>query len=128
MKSKIIIWMLGVMVFTGMSGCYKDVQYPGPDPNAPPENVSFSTTLVPLFVKNCSTSGCHDAIPSHKPSLTADNAFSSIKNGGYVNTIVPTNSTIYNMIKSGEMPPAGPLKSADCQKLLDWIRNGAPNN
>jgi hypothetical protein len=128
MKSKYIIMLLGVLLVTGITSCYKDVMYPGPDPNGPPENVSFSSSLIPLFTKNCATSGCHDAKPSHAPSLTADNAFNSLKNGGYINTMIPDNSTIYEMIKSGEMPPTGPLKPADCQKLLDWIRNGAQNN
>ena len=128
MKFKFLIIMVCTIITTGLTGCYKDVLYPGPDPNAPPQNVSFSSELVPLFTANCAANGCHDAIPTHQPSLTADNAFSSLKNGGYINTVVPTNSIIYGEIKSGTMPPTGPLKNADIQKILDWIRRGAPNN
>ena len=117
-----------VVLAAGFTGCYKDILSPGQDPSAPPQAVSFSGDLLPLFVSNCATSGCHDAVPGHRPSLTAENAFNALTSGGYVNTVVPTNSIIYGEVKSGNMPPSGALRPADIQKLLDWIRNGAPNN
>jgi hypothetical protein len=128
MKSKkILVFIVGL--FTVMfSGCYKDVISPGKDPNAPPQQVSFSGDLVPIFTANCTTSGCHDGVPGHKPSLTAANAYNAITSGGYINTVVPSSSIIYGEVKSGNMPPTGALKSTDVQKILDWIRLGAPNN
>lgn len=111
-----------------MTGCYKDIIDPGADPNGPPQPVSFSGDLIPLFTKNCANSGCHDATPSHAPALTADKAYNSLVNGGFVNTIVPANSAVYLLIKDGAMPIGGSLSAADKQKVLDWIRNGAPNN
>jgi hypothetical protein len=130
MKSRInkILLLGAVVVATSLSGCYKDIISPGQDPTAPPQAVSFSGDLLPLFVTNCATGGCHDAVPAHKPALTADKAYNAILSGGYVNTVVPTNSIIYGEVKSGSMPPTGALKPSDVQKLLDWIRNGAPNN
>ncbi|MDP9229270.1 MAG: cytochrome c [Bacteroidota bacterium] len=128
MKPKILIRMAIVVLVTGFTGCYKDILSPGQDPTAPPQAVSFSGDLVPLFETNCATSGCHDGVPGHKPSLTAANAYNAITSGGYINTIVPGNSIIYGAVKSGSMPPSGALKPADIQKILDWIRNGAPNN
>ena len=110
------------------TGCYKDIISPGQDPNGPPQPVSFSGDLIPIFTSNCALSGCHDAVPTHKPSLVAENAYNSLIDGGYVNTAVPIASTIYLEIKSGSMPPSGALKASDTQKVLDWIRNGAPNN
>jgi hypothetical protein len=130
MKARIkkILLLGSVAIATSLSGCYKDIISPGQDPTAPPQAVSFSGDLLPLFVTNCAASGCHDAVPAHKPALTAAKAYNAILSGGYVNTVVPTNSIIYSEVKSGSMPPAGALKPADVQKLLDWIRNGAPNN
>jgi hypothetical protein len=125
LKIKLFISALVMMVF---SGCYKDVLSPGKDTNAPPQQVSFSGDLIPIFTANCTSSGCHDAVPGHKPSLTAANAYNAITSGGYINTVVPTSSIIYGEVKSGSMPPTGALKSTDVQKILDWIRLGAPNN
>ena len=129
MKPKILlISMALVLLAAGLTGCYKDILSPGQDPTAPPQAVSFSGDLVPLFIANCATAGCHDAAPAHKPSLTGDKAFNAITGGGYINTLVPANSIIYGEVKSGSMPPSGALKPSDIQKILDWIRNGAPNN
>ena len=128
MKSKNILVFAGVLISIIFSGCYKDVLSPGKDPNAPPQAVSFSGDLIPIFTANCASSGCHDGVPAHKPSLTAANAFTAITSGGFINTVVPTSSIIYGEVKSGSMPPTGALKSTDTQKILDWIRLGAPNN
>jgi hypothetical protein len=127
---KRVYLVFSVLVFAAIliTGCYRDVISPGADPNGPPQFVSFSGDLVPLFTKNCASSGCHDAVPAHKPSLMPDKAFNSLINGGYINTLVPHESGVYVIVKGGQMPPSGPLKPAEVQKLLDWIRNGAPNN
>jgi hypothetical protein len=110
------------------SACYKDVISPGSDPNGPPQFVSFSGDLIPIFNTNCNSTGCHDAVPSHAPSLVPDKAYNALLSGGFVNTAVPNQSTIYVVCQSGAMPPTGALKASDTQKILDWIRNGAPNN
>jgi hypothetical protein len=128
MKFRIVVLLIAGLAVTSLSGCYKDVISPGQDPDAPPQQVSFSGDLLPIFTANCATSGCHDAVPAHKPSLTAENAYKAITSGGYINTLVPTSSLIYSEVKSGSMPPTGALKATDIQKILDWIRNEAPNN
>ncbi|MFN8238774.1 MAG: hypothetical protein U0T77_11445 [Chitinophagales bacterium] len=122
--NKIIIAV--VLVF-GFTGCYKDVISPGTDPNGPPMDVSFSGDLVPLFTANCATAGCHDGV-AHKPDLRADKAYNAITGGGYVNTLVPGNSILYTEVKTGSMPPTGALTAKQAQLILDWVRNGAPNN
>ncbi len=128
MNKKLIILSVVALMIIATTGCYKDIISPGQDPNGPPQAVSFSGDLLPLFITNCATSGCHDGVPAHKPSLVADKAYSALVEGGFVNTVVPHTSTIYTEIKSGSMPPSGALKASDMQKVLDWIRNGAPNN
>lgn len=127
MKSRVIISLISVILMTGLSGCYKDIISPGQDPNGPPQYVSFSGDLVPIFTTNCALSGCHDG-SSHAPALTSELSYDAIVNGGYVDVVVPTNSILYGEVKSGSMPPTGALKASDVQKILDWIRNGAPNN
>lgn len=118
-----------IIVITGIiSGCYKDVIKPGSDPNGPPQFVSFSGDLIPIFNASCNSSGCHDAVPAHAPSLVPDKAYNALHSGGYVNTAVPNQSTIYVVCFTAQMPPTGALKASDTQKILDWIRNGAPNN
>jgi hypothetical protein len=127
MKQK---FMVAISLFSliVLTGCYKDVTSPGQDPNAPPQDVSFSGDLQPIFDANCTTSGCHDEKPSHNPSLVAGKSYNALMTGGYVNTAVPNSSVLYNEVKSGTMPPTGALKQSQMQMILDWIRNGAPNN
>jgi len=127
MKSKIPIFLAAVVLVTALTGCYKDIISPGQDPNGPPQYVSFSGDLAPLFNAKCALSGCHDGT-AHNPDLRPPKAYDALINGGFVNTVVPTNSIIYGEVKSGDMPPTGALKSSDVQKILDWIRNGAPND
>jgi hypothetical protein len=129
MKSKLILSLiLAAWLLILSPGCYKDVISPGSDPNGPPQFVSFSGDLIPIFNKSCNSSGCHDAVPSHKPSLVPDKAYTSLMSGGYVNTAVPNQSTIYVVLQTGAMPPTGALNVKEQQLVLDWIRNGAPNN
>lgn len=126
---KLIILYAGLLLSTGivLSGCYKDVILPeaAADPDGPPQAVSFKTELIPLFVSKCALSGCHVS-GAHKPYLTGAVAYQEIVNGGFVNTLVPKESTMYKMI-NGEMKEYIP-SAADRQKIYDWIRNGAPNN
>ena len=126
---KIIGISVGVLLLSVIvPACYRDIISPGSDPNGPPAYVSFSGDLIPIFNKNCNMSGCHDATPSHAPSLVPDKAYNALINGGFVNTAVPAESTIYVVCKSGQMPPTGALPANNTQQILDWIRNGAPNN
>ena len=127
MKRKIIL-VMSTLVLIALVGCYKDVTSPGQDPNAPPQNVSYSGDIQPIFDASCTSSGCHDDKPSHAPALVPTKSYNALISGGYVNTAVPTSSKLYTEVKSGSMPPSGALKQSDIQKILDWIRLGAPNN
>jgi hypothetical protein len=120
---------LGLLCFLsvgiGLTGCYKDIISPETDPDGPPQAVSFKTDLEPLFNAKCALSGCHVS-GSHNPNLAAGFSYGSLVNGGFVNTIVPKSSRVYVMISS-EMSEYIPSPK-DKSKVLDWIRNGAPNN
>lgn len=107
-----------------LTGCYKDVIVEA-DPDGPAQFVSFKDDLLPVFTQNCALSGCH-AAGGHTPTLTADKAYASLNNGFYVNTLIPKQSKLYQMVY-GEMGNYVPSPSVK-KKIYDWIRNGAPNN
>jgi len=123
MKSMIFLAM--ILLVSLITGCYYDIVLP-PDPNAPPQNVSFSGDLQPIFDTKCATTGCHDG--AHAPNLTAEESYNALMSGGFVNTTIPTESILYQVLQQGSMPPTGKLPSSDIQMVLDWIKMGAPNN
>jgi len=127
MKRLLIYAGLMFVIGFAMSGCYRDVIFPdvAVDPDGPPQPVSFSTDLAPLLNSSCALAGCHVS-GGHKPYMTSGISYLEIVNGGFVNTSIPKESTIYKMI-NGEMRTYMP-SAANRQKLYDWIRNGAPNN
>jgi hypothetical protein len=124
MKRVLIFGGLVLMLGTGMISCYKDVILPAIDTTQPPQYVSFSKDLQPIFSTNCALSGCH--VPgSQTPYLTKDLSYQQLL-GGYVNKTIPNQSQLYVEI-NGEMQVHIP-NATDRQKIYDWIRNGAPNN
>ena len=127
MKNLLKYTGLLLLVIIGLSGCYKDIVIPqlASDPDGPPQPVSFSTELKPMFAAKCTDAGCH-VTGAHKPYLTPDISYTQIVNGGFVNLALPKESILYKNIY-GEMSQYI-SSSADKQKVYDWIRNGAPNN
>lgn len=128
MIKKLIIYsgILLVMV-SGLTGCYRDVILPDAavDPDGPPQAISFKADIAPMVNTKCALAGCHVS-GGHKPNMTIGGSYQEIVNGGFVNTIIPKESTIYKMM-NGEMQQYIP-SAVDRQKIYDWIRNGAPNN
>jgi hypothetical protein len=116
--------VLFITLGIGLTGCYKDILVES-DPDGPPQEVSFSKELLPIFTKSCGITGCH-AAGGHTPELTEAKAYSSLNNGIYVNTLIPKQSKLYLEV-NGEMAPYIPSPN-DKRKVFDWIRNGAPNN
>ena len=124
MKRLLIYAGLLFSVSLVLSSCYKDVILPATVSTKPPQYVSFSTELQPIFTTNCALSGCH-VKGSQAPYLSADVSYQQLL-GGFVNTIKPELSEIYIQI-NGNMQVHIP-NADDRQKIYDWIRNGAPNN
>jgi len=95
----------------------------------PLTNVSFTSDVVSLFSKNCSTTGCHSS-GAINPDLTPANAYSSLVYGGYVDTVAVENSIIYKRLidKQKPMPPSGNLSQDQINVIYSWIKKGAPNN
>ncbi len=127
LKRIIQISGLIILMAIGFSGCYQDVILPDAtiDPDGPPQAVSFSNDIAPMVNSKCALSGCHVS-GAHKPYMTIGGSYKEIANGGFVNTVIPKESIIYQKI-NGEMREYIP-SSVDRQKIYDWIRNGALNN
>ena len=127
MKKILIFSSLIFLVGIGLTGCYKDILYPDAafDPDGPPQAVSFKTDIEPMVNTKCAQAGCHVS-GSHKPFMLTGIAYTEIVNGGFVNTLIPKQSKIYQMI-NGEMQQYIP-SATDRQKIYDWRRNGALNN
>ncbi|MEO8172879.1 MAG: hypothetical protein ABI581_07340 [Sediminibacterium sp.] len=127
MKRLVIYTVFIFALILGVTGCYRDVIVPDAavDPDGPPQAVSFKVDLAPIFNTKCNVTGCH-ASGGHKPYMASDISYLQITNGGFVNTLIPKQSILYDKINGGmkEYIPS----ASDRQKVYDWIRNGAPNN
>ncbi|MDE3212684.1 MAG: hypothetical protein KGM98_05570 [Bacteroidota bacterium] len=128
MKKLIVSAVFVLMVAIGftLTGCYRDVIVPLLPVNGPPPSVSFKTQILPILVANCAKAGCHVA-GGQKPDMEASVAYTNLINGGYVNTVVPNQSIIYQELNGGPMEANIP-STADVNLIYYWIENGAPNN
>ncbi len=125
MKRILIYGGLLLFMGIGMVSCYQDVIIPTVAQEKPPQFVSYSGDLQPLWNTNCALSGCH--VPGGQvPYLTEDISYDQLVGGGYVNTVKPEDSKLWIAL-NGVMRTHLPSED-DRQKVFDWIRNGAPNN
>lgn len=125
MRRIIIFFSVVVASFTVVSCYYDEVMG---DSDELPQNVSFNRDVMAIFNKSCNMAGCHDANPPHLPSLVQENAYSSLVQGGFVNTTVPSESSLYAVLAEGNMPPSGALSSREMKIVLAWLNEGALNN
>ncbi len=112
-----------------LSGCYKDESVIITTGEEVTRTVSFSVDIIPIFNSSCNSSGCHNS-GGIAPELTSINAFSTLTNGGYIDTGSPESSELY-LWMTGErgtpMPPSGVNKDYN-SLVLAWIKQGAINN
>ncbi len=119
----------------------------------PPQQVSFSTQLVPLFTNTtdgCIKTGCHGSInPQQGLDLTAAKAYNDIVNVAAQQTATcssgsemliapgdPNHSYLIAKLQgsgncfTGSRMPKGEtaFTSTQIQLFIDWTLNGAPNN
>ncbi|HET9487569.1 MAG TPA: hypothetical protein VFO54_09045 [Chryseosolibacter sp.] len=123
---RIIIFFSMVVASLTVVSCYYD-EVMG-DSDELPQNVSFNRDVMAIFNKSCNMAGCHDADPPQLPSLVQENAYNSLVQGGFVNTTVPSESTLYAVLAEGNMPPSGALSSREMKIILAWLNEGALNN
>lgn len=84
--------------------------------------VSFSKDLLPIFTANCVS--CHGA--GTRFSVTTQDAYKTIVNGGYVNKQDPEKSKFF--VNSLQGHPDDYLTPAEHQKIATWMKEGAKNN
>ena len=118
MKSRILLLAI-LSVSVPLSTCTKDVYSP---------DICFSENVLPIFVSNCSMSGCHSAADK-------ENGYDLSNYDGIMKGIKPRHplvSEIYGTIKgkNPSMPqsPYPKLKARDVTTIKIWIQMGAPNS
>ena len=121
-----IVLLVGMM--TLVYSCY--YEYPPKPLPLDPDQVSYNTHILPLLTTKCSTPACHDG--TKVPNLLPENAYNSLRSGGYLNLTFPEESLLYISITDGVggllMPPSGALSQLDKDVILTWIAKGAPND
>jgi ankyrin repeat protein len=114
---KIIVGALfSVCVFWGISRAQE------------PHKIEFGRDVQPIFKSKCY--GCHG--PAQQKNGFRLDRRSNAMRGGTIAVIGPGNSVgsrLYNRLKGAEfgiqMPPTGPLSSAEINIIKDWIDQGA---
>ena len=99
----------------------------------PPTTVSFSQDIVPIFNKNCNTSGCHSGTSAAgNLNLESSVAYAQLskKGKGYIDTLTPQYSVLYASMNAttNPMPPNGKLDNCTIGLVLKWIEQKAKNN
>lgn len=121
--------LMVIFAIAFITGCYKDKTVLFDTGEEITRPVSFARDITPIFNNSCNTSGCHNT-GGKTPDLSSTNAYTSLTNGGYINTGTPQNSDLLLWMtgkKGTPMPPAGVNKEYNAL-ILAWIKQGAQNN
>lgn len=99
----------------------------------PPDTVSFSRDIQPIFAAHCTDISCHiGGVPAGGLNLETAQAYPELSNprSGYVDTLKPNISLLYaQMISvSTPMPPSGNLDECTTDLVLKWIAQKAKDN
>jgi hypothetical protein len=117
-----------------IAGCGSKPKAPAAaEPNAPGEpkdEVSFATDVHPIFSRSCLP--CHSGTPDAKSSYAlASYAEVMGKGKDSIPNVLAGNfdgSLLFQMIKTGKMPPAGPLAPDEVELVKKWVVQGAKDN
>lgn len=118
------IAIIGIAFMTLLSGCEYEFVEPEVGP-PPPDVISFSTDILPIFNASCNMSGCH-AAGAFDPDLSPANAYNSLSDGNYFSTTNPESSLIYTSMATGSMKSF--TNASEANLVLAWIQKGALNN
>jgi hypothetical protein len=83
--------------------------------------LSFANDVVPVLTL---CNNCHTHPWTTSP--VASTFYTNLVNGGYVDPASPTTSKIYTKLNSGH--PGSSMKTADINKILNWMTEGSKNN
>jgi hypothetical protein len=129
-RSRFLITAGLALIIILLSRCYSDQFEPEPIIIDPVDTISFSMDIVPIFVSSCNLSICH-AAGAVAPDLTPANAYNSLVNGGYIDTMDPTQSELYFwLIGDGgrEIMPTAGRDEELIDLVLGWMQQGALDN
>lgn len=96
------------------------------------DSVYFQQQVLPIFISNCTESGCHDAA-SHEDGIVLT-SYNSIMGTGKVKAYQPNNSELYKVMIDNNPddrmppPPKNPLSQEQLNTVYKWISQGAKNN
>ncbi|HEX6789686.1 MAG TPA: hypothetical protein VF247_00120 [Candidatus Krumholzibacteria bacterium] len=109
-----------------------------PGPTSVPDSVEFDQHVQAIFTSRCALSGCHvGSNPDAGLNLKAGVSYGNIVNvptevfvpGVRVTPFQPSESVLYLLVESGDMPGSGPDLSAVQKEIIRiWIEDGAPDN
>ncbi len=92
-------------------------------------NSTYSSIKQNIFIPKCT--GCHNSTsPSAGLDLTNYNPSNSNHSGvlDVVTSGDAVNSTLYQRVNGGGMPPSNNLSTGEINNIRDWINAGAQNN
>lgn len=118
MKIKIsAILVVAFASFLLLTNCTSEVATP---------NICFQEDILPLFVSNCTQSGCHNSVDKEE-NLDLSNYEGIMKT---IKAKHPYQSESWTQINSGEMPPSPYHQFTKYEKnqIKHWIKAGAPNS
>jgi len=98
------------------------------DPSFEEIGICFETEILPIFVSNCTTSGCHNTIDR-------EDGYDLTYYGGIMSGIKPYNTGKSKHLEymkergDGQMPPlpSEPVSDENMALIEEWINKGAPN-
>jgi hypothetical protein len=130
MKYFILILFLMLCIY---SSCTYEKVEPASLKCTPPDSVSFSGDIQPIFNAHCIDGGCHSgSSPGGHLDLTASLSYGQLmaSGSGYVDTLIPKYSLLYAQMNSvsNPMPPSGKMDKCTLQLVLKWIQQKAKNN
>jgi hypothetical protein len=122
---KIILLIVTLIGIVAWQSC--QYEWVEPVKTVIPEVVSFSADIQPIFNEGCNNAGCH-APGGTAPDLTPANAYADLFAMSLVDTVNPEKSILYlKLAEGGSMKKYAPSGDPD-DLILEWIKQGAPNN
>jgi hypothetical protein len=124
MKNKIIIFALLLLSCVVIISCeYEKIK----QDNSIPLNISFKNDVLPVFNQSCNGTTCHGE-GAHAPDLSVNDAYIALTTADYIDTLNPDKSELIIRMGKDMPPPSGGLSSAQLNKVLGWIKQGAKDN
>jgi hypothetical protein len=112
------------LFFLSLNSC----NYDKLNPNFEEVGICFDTEILPIFVSNCASSGCHNS-EDRKEGLDLTYY------GGIIKDIKPYNTNRSKLLEymkdrgEDQMPPlpSEPVSASNISLIEEWINKGAPN-